>query len=123
MPTRRRCSGCRAPHSPPCAPISAPGCSITRCRRRPATPISSAGAPSCGARCADGRPNSFRARIEEGEFLGSFFRARFGGGDLGENSLRADVAMHDIRNLKLRPGEEMPVAIPRERIRVYAQAV
>ena len=72
---------------------------------------------------ADGRPNSFRARIEEGEFLGSFFRARFGGGDLGENSLRADVAMHDIRNLKLRPGEEMPVAIPRERIRVYAQAV
>ncbi len=68
---------------------------------------------------ADDRPNRFRTRMEEGEFLGSFFRARFGGGDLGANSLRADVAMHDIRALKLKPGEDMPVAIPRERIRVY----
>lgn len=66
--------------------------------------------------------NSFRARMEEGEFLGSFFRARFGGGDLGANSLRADVAMHEIRSMKVRPGEELPVAIPRERIRVYEQA-
>ena len=71
---------------------------------------------------ADSHPNNFRALMEEGEFLGSFFRARLGGGDLGANSLRADVAMHDIRNMKLRPGAEMPVAIPRERIRVYAQA-
>jgi iron(III) transport system ATP-binding protein len=67
-------------------------------------------------------PNSFRTRMEEGEFLGSFFRARFEGGDLGANSLRVDVAMHEVRSLKFRPGEELPIAIPRERIRVYEQA-
>lgn len=63
--------------------------------------------------------NHFNTCLSEGEFLGSFFRARFEGGDLGEHSLRADIVIHAMQNLKIRPGDHMPMAIPQERIRVY----
>lgn len=63
--------------------------------------------------------NHFTTCLSEGEFLGSFFRARFEGGDLGGHSLRADIAIHTMRNMKIRAGERTAMAIPHDRIRIY----
>ena len=41
--------------------------------------------------------------------------------DMLEEMFRMQAELN--KRIGIRPGEEMPVAIPRERIRVYAQAV
>jgi iron(III) transport system ATP-binding protein len=65
--------------------------------------------------------NALNATVAEREYLGSFVRARLTGGDLGEHSLRADLSMNLVRRLDLADGASLPVALPPERIRVYAQ--
>jgi iron(III) transport system ATP-binding protein len=65
--------------------------------------------------------NVLHTTITEREYLGSFVRARLQGGDLGSHTLRADLSMNLVRRLGVADGVSLPVALPCERIRVYAQ--
>ncbi len=80
-----------------------------------------AGARSPGAPDIIETPgNTFDARIEDMEFLGSFFRAELSGQVLGEAHLLADFSINAVRRMGLETGKELTVELPAERVRVYA---
>jgi len=54
------------------------------------------------------------------EFLGSFYRANLEAEAMGEHSLRADLSINIVRRLNLSQGDMLSVALPSERIRVFA---
>ncbi len=66
-----------------------------------------------------GAANTFEARIDEMEFLGSFYRADLVSERLGQARLRADLSINLIRSQGIDQGDALPVLLPRERIRVY----
>jgi iron(III) transport system ATP-binding protein len=66
-----------------------------------------------------GAANTFEARIDEMEFLGSFYRADLVSERLGDARLRADLSINLIRSQGLDQGDALAVLLPRERIRVY----
>jgi len=71
----------------------------------------------------EGKPvaeNAFEARVGQMEFLGSFYRANLVAETMGEHSLRADLSINIVRRLNLSRGDMLPVALPSERIRVFA---
>lgn len=79
-----------------------------------------AGARSPGAPDIIETPgNTFDARIEDMEFLGSFFRAELSGEVLGESHLLADFSINAVRRMGLEPGKELTVELPAERVRIY----
>jgi len=63
--------------------------------------------------------NTFQARIESMEFLGSFYRADLVGEALGEARLQADFSINLVRRLELNEGSAVRVMMPSERIRIY----
>ncbi len=65
-----------------------------------------------------GSPNTFTARVEGLEFLGSFCRASL---QLGENQpvLLADFSINLVRDLRIAEGMDLLVSLPPERIRVF----
>ena len=63
--------------------------------------------------------NTFPARIESMEFLGSFYRADLVGEALGEARLQADFSINLVRRLELNEGTTVRVMMPSERIRIY----
>ncbi|WP_315836651.1 putative 2-aminoethylphosphonate ABC transporter ATP-binding protein [Bradyrhizobium prioriisuperbiae] len=65
------------------------------------------------------QPNRVQATLLESEFLGSFLRARMTGGDLADTTLRADIAMNLVRNLGVSQGQQLPIVLPADRLRVY----
>ncbi|MDJ0943660.1 MAG: putative 2-aminoethylphosphonate ABC transporter ATP-binding protein [Kiloniellales bacterium] len=65
--------------------------------------------------------NSFRAEIEELEFLGSFYRASLAAPGLGAAALLADLSRNLVRRLGVDAGQTITVTLPVERIRVYPE--
>jgi iron(III) transport system ATP-binding protein len=65
-------------------------------------------------------PNTFNARVAEIEFLGSFCRVglALNGGD---PELLADFSINAVRDLSIAEGKVMPVALPPDRLRVFAR--
>ncbi|MBL8704702.1 MAG: putative 2-aminoethylphosphonate ABC transporter ATP-binding protein [Rhodospirillales bacterium] len=69
-------------------------------------------------------PNTFDARIAEIEFLGSFCRVGLAiNGELagGPPALVADFSINAVRDLAIAEGKVMPVALPPDRLRVFAR--
>ena len=64
--------------------------------------------------------NRFATTIAEMEFLGSFWRARLTGPALGEPGLEADFSVNAIRRLGLAQGSTLSVALPADRLHVFA---
>ena len=69
----------------------------------------------------DASPNAFRAEIQEMEFLGASYRSGLSAGVLGEVRLVADFSINAVRDLQLEPGGPVTVALPADRLRVYAR--
>ncbi len=68
-----------------------------------------------------GSVNGFKARIVDMEFLGSFYRARLTAEGIEGNHITADLSINDVRDLSLKRDMNISVAVPRERIRVFAR--
>ena len=66
--------------------------------------------------------NTLRARIADLEFLGSFYRAQLSADGMQRDRLTADLSINDVRDLSLRNGMTITVAVPPERIRVFVNA-
>lgn len=64
--------------------------------------------------------NGFDARIVDMEFLGSFYRANLSADDFGQARITADLSINDVRDLSLAKGTVLAVAVPPERIHVFA---
>jgi iron(III) transport system ATP-binding protein len=64
--------------------------------------------------------NGFDARILDMEFLGSFYRANLSADDIGQAHITADLSINDVRDLSLAKGTALAVAVPPERIHVFA---
>jgi iron(III) transport system ATP-binding protein len=64
--------------------------------------------------------NGFEARIVNMEFLGSFYRVQLAAGDVDQSRITADLSINDVRDLALARDMTIAVALPRERIRVFA---
>ena len=66
-----------------------------------------------------GQENAVQARIDAMAFLGSCFRADLVADELGKARLRAELSIELVRRAGLAEGHALPVALPREAIRVY----
>ncbi|MGR3717470.1 MAG: putative 2-aminoethylphosphonate ABC transporter ATP-binding protein [Thermohalobaculum sp.] len=68
----------------------------------------------------DGR-NVIDVTIDEMEFLGSFWRTRLGGPQLGGIELMADFPVNVVRRLSLAEGGPMTIELPAERLMAFAR--
>jgi len=66
------------------------------------------------------QPNSLQVRIEAMEFLGSFCRAELSATQDATIRFKADFSVNAMRDLALDLGSEVSVALPKERLRVFA---
>jgi iron(III) transport system ATP-binding protein len=66
-----------------------------------------------------GQENAVPTRIEAMAFLGSYFRADLVADELDKARLRAELSIELVRRAGLAEGVALPVALPREAIRVY----
>jgi iron(III) transport system ATP-binding protein len=57
--------------------------------------------------------------VEKVEFLGSFSRVTFHIEGI-EQALTADLSVNDVAELHPAPGDQLRVALPAERLRVFA---
>jgi iron(III) transport system ATP-binding protein len=64
-------------------------------------------------------PNSAAAVVEKVEFLGAFSRVTFRLNGI-DQSLTADLSMNEMTEFHPKPGDTMRVALPPERLRVFA---
>jgi iron(III) transport system ATP-binding protein len=62
----------------------------------------------------------FAARIVDMEFLGSFYRVQLAADGIDGAGITADLSINDVRDLALARDMTIAVALPRERIRVFA---
>ena len=69
----------------------------------------------------DGRPNRFQATVQTHEFLGAFVRVQVRLVTAPDTALIVDIAATRARSLNLHVGDNIAIALPPERIRVYAQ--
>jgi iron(III) transport system ATP-binding protein len=69
---------------------------------------------------AAGAPNVVPAQISELEFLGPFCRARLDAPSLKNGALVADFSSNAVRDLGLAPGQTLSVALPPDRLRIFA---
>ena len=60
-------------------------------------------------------------RIDEMEFLGSFWRARLGGPRLGGIELVADLSINAVRRLSVTEGDPMTIELPAGRLMAFAR--
>jgi iron(III) transport system ATP-binding protein len=67
-----------------------------------------------------GQTNGFGARIVDMEFLGSFYRANLATDSIDKGYITADLSINDVRDLTLTKGMTIVVAVPPERIHVFA---
>jgi iron(III) transport system ATP-binding protein len=80
-----------------------------------------ADAGSRGAPGAIATPgNCFDARIEDMEFLGSFFRAELSGLPLGDARLIADFSINAVRRMGLETGTGLTIELPADRVRIFS---
>lgn len=87
---------------------------------------SSAGAPSTLCvrpediqirNVAPGQDNTLKVTIDHMEFLGSFCRAELIVAD--GRHLKADFSINAMRDLSLQPGQEITIALPADRLRLF----
>ncbi len=64
--------------------------------------------------------NRFRAEVLHSDFLGPYLRLDVGRGELGALRLIVDCPINLVRQRQLREGMELEIAVPRDRIRLYA---
>ena len=64
-------------------------------------------------------PNSASATVGEVEFLGSYSRLTVRIDGIGQ-PLIADLSVNDLTEFRVKPGDTLQVAVPRERMRVFA---
>ena len=69
--------------------------------------------------CPD-TPNAIQATIEAVEFLGAVVRARLGSPQLPDLPLVADFSLNAVTDLDLARGRAITVALPPERVRIFA---
>ncbi len=67
-------------------------------------------------------PNVMEVKIEGLEFLGSFCRGTLKPLDGGPNEFVADFSINLVRDFDLAVGRSLPIALPADRLRVYAKA-
>lgn len=78
------------------------------------------GARSKGAKDVIAEPdNTFDARIEDMEFLGSFWRAHLSGGALGGSDFMADFSINAVRRMSLAEGRAITVELPSSRLKLF----
>jgi iron(III) transport system ATP-binding protein len=70
----------------------------------------------------EGTPNSFGARVADIEFLGSFCRIGLALDGADDAPLLADFSINLVRDLDIREGMDLRVAMPPERLRVFPRA-
>ncbi len=74
-------------------------------------------------RGGDGEANAVRnmidVSVEEMEFLGSFWRIRLGGPQLGGAELVADLSINAARRLSLAEGDPLTVELPAARLLAF----
>ncbi|GAB2178761.1 putative 2-aminoethylphosphonate ABC transporter ATP-binding protein [Dongia sp. agr-C8] len=76
---------------------------------------------------AAGHKNAIEVRIEEMEFLGTFYRADLAVNGhpasqrLGSPRLMADFSMNAARDLGLERGKVIPIAMPADRLRLFGE--
>lgn len=90
----------------------APGAAVTLCLRPEDVAVRGVKADA---------PNALTMRIEEMEFLGSFYRARLTAAD-ERFALTADFSANAVQDLGLTSGRDIAVALPVERLRVFRAA-
>ena len=80
-------------------------------------------AGSAGGPDAAGEPgNVIQMTIDEMEFLGSFWRTRMSSPELSGNELVGDFSINAVRRLSLEEGLVVPIEIPSERLKVFADS-
>lgn len=65
--------------------------------------------------------NCFYATVADMEFLGSYWRAHLACSALGQQPLVANFSMNAVRRLGLKPGLEVTVEVPADRVLVFRQ--
>lgn len=66
-------------------------------------------------------PNSAAATVEKVEFLGAYSRITFRLNGI-EQPLTADLSLNDMAEFDPKPGDTLRVAVPPERLRVFAES-
>ncbi|MGI9388318.1 MAG: TOBE domain-containing protein, partial [Methyloligellaceae bacterium] len=69
----------------------------------------------------DDEGNAFNGTIKEMEFLGSYWRARIGGGLLDGNNLIADFSINAVRRMSLAEGKTITVELPSDRLQFFLE--
>jgi len=70
---------------------------------------------------AAGNKNTIEVRIEDMEFLGTFYRADLAMNGPSSPRLMADFSMNAARDLALEPGKIIPIAMPADRLRLFGE--
>ena len=63
--------------------------------------------------------NCITVSVAEMEFLGSFWRARLSGEQLGEISIESNFSINAVRRMNLEPGKELVIEIPSDRLKLF----
>ncbi|MBM3599867.1 MAG: putative 2-aminoethylphosphonate ABC transporter ATP-binding protein [Alphaproteobacteria bacterium] len=108
-PGRVRVGGTEIEYGDTAATVS-PGAAVTLCIRPEDIAVRNVSAS---------QGTVLQARIEALEFLGSFFRASLTP-DGQKTALMADFSVNAVNDLGLSRGMALPIALPRDRLRVFA---
>lgn len=76
--------------------------------------------PHLSTEAGEGAANLLPARLMDMEFLGSYWRCHLQSDILGGQELIANFSINAVRRLDLKPGLEMAVELPAERVLVFA---
>lgn len=63
--------------------------------------------------------NALSVQIDEMEFLGSFWRARLTGNEIGNAKLIADFSINAVRRMTMAEGSDLVIEIPSERLKIF----
>ncbi len=77
--------------------------------------------PHLSGQAVEGAANLLPARLINMEFLGSYWRCHLQSAILGGQELIANFSINAVRRLDLKPGLDMAVELPAERVLVFAE--
>jgi iron(III) transport system ATP-binding protein len=69
-----------------------------------------------------GTANSFTARIVDLDFVGSYYRVVLATEVLGEVTLTADFPVNAVRGVRMEPGAELSISVPKDALHVFPAA-
>lgn len=67
--------------------------------------------------------NALNVQISEMEFLGSFWRTRLTGSNMGGAELVADFSINAVRRMDMAEGKDLVVEIPSKRLKIFEKPV